>query len=335
MKKKLLILIGSLWILLICVGCQSYDISKMLFIASVGIEKKEDQLSGYFYLPLSSDIGKTENTKNKGQGEFAKTSGRTIPELFQNLQYSTSLTINFRHVSSIVLNEELLQKEFNEELMDFIKFSFEIDFNCYLFVTKEKMEELFDFKNPNQESVLNSMLVSTSDVSALFLVAPPIHFLEFVQRYFNKRTIILPLLDLKEIWTIESEPSKNFHAQSAVYYYEDKIKEVIRNESSPYFSKSTKFMDHMDKIPLSIKHYKMKQEYKDILRLKIEFECDIFQTDNKPTTQEIEAFVYKRIKSYIEEFEEVDPLDLKFNNKAYRTNCSYDTLDIQIKIRKN
>ena len=48
MKKKLLILIGSLWILLICVGCQSYDISKMLFIASVGIEKKEDQLSGYF-----------------------------------------------------------------------------------------------------------------------------------------------------------------------------------------------------------------------------------------------------------------------------------------------
>ena len=79
----------------------------------------------------------------------------------------------------------------------------------------------------------------------------------------------------------------------------------------------------------------MKQEYNDILRLKIEFECDIFQTDNKPTTQEIEAFVYKRIKSYIEEFEEVDPLDLKFNNKAYRTNCSYDTLDIQIKIRKN
>lgn len=48
MKKKLLILIGSLWILLICVGCQSYDISKMLFIASVGIEKKGRSAFGLF-----------------------------------------------------------------------------------------------------------------------------------------------------------------------------------------------------------------------------------------------------------------------------------------------
>lgn len=335
MKRKIWILVFTCVSILLCGGCQGHDISKMLFIASVGIEKKEDQLFGYFYLPLSSDIGKTENTENKGKGEYAKTRGRTIPELFQNLQYSTSLQINFKHVSSIVLNENLLEKEFLEEMMDFIKYSFEIDFNCYIFVTKEKMDELFDFKNPNQESVLNSMLVSTSDVSSLFLVAPPIHFLEFVQRYFNQRTIILPLLDLEEIWTIESEPSKNFHAQSAVYYSKNKVKEVIRSESSPYFSKSTKFMDHMGKIPLSIKHYKMKQEYKDILYVKVEFECDVFLSEGQPSVQEIEEFVYNRIRSYIEEFQEVDPLDLEFNNKAYRTNCSYDTIDIQIKVRRN
>ncbi|MDE5715000.1 MAG: hypothetical protein K2I42_02600 [Anaeroplasmataceae bacterium] len=335
MRNKIFLILEVVFLFLLCTGCSGFDISKMLFIASVGIEKTEDKLSGYFYLPLSSDIGKTENTEDKGQGEFAKTSGNTIPELFQNLQNSSSLVMNFRHVSSIVLNEELLQKEFLEELMDFIKFSLEIDFNCYIFVTKEKLDELYNFKNPNQESVLNSMLVSTSDVSSLFLVAPPIHFLEFVQRYFNQRTILLPLLDLEEIWTIESEPSKNFHAQSAVYYFQNQIKEVIKNEGSPYFSKTTKFIDYIDNTPLSFSHYKMKLEFKDILYIKVEFACDIFKTENRPTYQQIEAFVYNRINNYIKEFKEVDPLDLKFNNQAYQTNCNYDAIDIQIKIRNN
>ncbi len=334
MKKWMLIFL-AFSLTLLFTSCQGYDISKILFIASVGIEKKDDKLEGYFYLPLSSDIGKTETTENKGQGEFAKTSGKTIPELFYNLGTSTSLVINYRHVSSIVLNEELLNEEFLVELMDFIKYSFEIDFNCYLFITKEKMDELYAFKNPNQESVLNSMLVSTSDVSSLFLVAPPIHFLEFVQRFYNQRNIILPLLDLAEIWTIEGEESKNFHAQSAVYYYKNNIKEVIKNESSPYFSKSTKFIDHIGKTPISFKNYKLKKEFKENLHLTVEFSYDIYQSEERPSAEEIKAFVQKRIMDYIHEFQELDPLDLEYNNKIHHSHCSYENMDLSISMNKN
>ncbi|MDE7161992.1 MAG: hypothetical protein K2N65_04450, partial [Anaeroplasmataceae bacterium] len=100
MKKWLGIGICMVCILILA-SCENYDISKILFIASVGIEKKEDSFQGYFYLPLSSDIGKTESTENSGKGEFAKTEGKTIQELFTNIQATTSLNINFRHVSSI------------------------------------------------------------------------------------------------------------------------------------------------------------------------------------------------------------------------------------------
>ncbi|MDE5855641.1 MAG: hypothetical protein K2H06_01200, partial [Anaeroplasmataceae bacterium] len=109
MKKALCIFLIFLNLLLL-VGCNSYDISKILFIASIGIEKKEDGYQGYFYLPLSSDIGKTENTENNGKGEFAKTSGKSLPDLFYNLQNSTSFVMNLKHVSSIVLNKELLNE---------------------------------------------------------------------------------------------------------------------------------------------------------------------------------------------------------------------------------
>ncbi|MDE6584322.1 MAG: hypothetical protein K2K15_02870, partial [Anaeroplasmataceae bacterium] len=106
MKRWILLILSAISIFLLA-GCDQFDISKILFIASVGVEKKDDELQGYFYLPLSSDIGKSENGENKGQGQYAKTSGKTIPELFDNIQSATSLTINFRHVSSIVLNIEL------------------------------------------------------------------------------------------------------------------------------------------------------------------------------------------------------------------------------------
>lgn len=336
MKKWFSFCLG-VFCLFLLVGCQSYDISKILFIASVGIEKKEDNTyQGFFYLPLSSDIGKTETSENKGKGEYAKTSGKSIAELFHNIQAATSLNINFRHVSSIVLNEELLTKEFIIELCDFIKFSLDIDFNCYMFVTKEKMDELYDFQNPNQESVLNSLLVSSSDASDLFLVAPPMHFLQFACEFYENRCLLLPLLVLEEIWTIDSEPVKNFHAQSAIYYFDDQIKEVNQNPSSPYFSRANSFIDQIKEgYSIQYTNYKTKLTFKETLQFKVEFSYQIIRTDSKVNQTEVEQFVYKRIKEYIEEYQDIDPLNLKYFNTAYSTNCNYDTMDIQIIIHKN
>lgn len=313
------------------VSCKGYDISKILFIASVGIEENEDGYQGYFYLPLSSDIGKTENTENKGKGEYAKTSGKSIPELFYNLQNSTSLIMNLKHVSSIVLNQNLLRKEFIIELLDYIKYSLDIDFNCYIFVTKEKLEEIYDFQNPNQESVLNSLLVSTSDADDSFLVSSPIHFLTFAREFYVERSILLPALSLEEIWTIDGKPVKNFHTQSAIYYFKDELREVIKNPSSPYFSKATQFYDQIKNTTVCLKKYKYNISFKDKLYFKVEFGYEIYKSEAQLTENEIIDFVYQRIKSYIDEFQNIDPLNIAYYNKVYGKSCSYDSIDIQIR----
>ena len=321
--------------LVFLVGCNSYDVSKILFIASVGIEKKEDEYQGYFYLPLSSDIGKTENTENNGKGEFAKTTGKSIPELFSNLQNSTSFVMNLKHVSSIVLNQELLNEEFIMDFLDYIKFSLDIDFNCYIFVTTEKMDELFDFQNPNQESVLISLLVSTNDVDPSFLATPPIHFLKFAREFYKDRSIILPMLTIEEIWTIDGEPVKNFHAQNAIYYYKGTLKEVTKHPSSPYFSVASEFVDEVEKTSICFKDYKYKLDFKEVLHLDVFFSYQIYKSENLLQKEDIKAFVYNRIKSYLLEFQEMDPLNLNYFNSVYNTSCSYETIDIQINVLRN
>ncbi|MDE6660345.1 MAG: hypothetical protein K2J93_00790, partial [Anaeroplasmataceae bacterium] len=278
--KKIVCIFLILLNLVFLAGCNSYDISKILFIASVGIEKKEDEYQGYFYLPLSSDIGKTENTENNGKGEFAKTTGKSIPELFSNLQNSTSFVMNLKHVSSIVLNEELLNEEFIVDFLDYIKFSLDIDFNCYIFVTTEKMDELFDFQNPNQESVLISLLVSTNDVDTSFLATPPIHFLKFAREFYKDRSILLPMLSIEEIWTIDGKPVKNFHAQNAIYYYKGALKEVIKNPSSHYFSVTDEFIDEVEKTSICFKDYKYKLDFKEVLHLNVFFSYQLYKSEN-------------------------------------------------------
>lgn len=331
--KKLVLCI--LLILLLC-GCQKkLNISDTLFIASIGIEKEEEQYVGYFYLPLSSDIGKSESNENKAKGEYAKVKGESIADLFCNMVAATSFQLNFRHVSSIVLNEKLLKKDFLNELSDYIKFSLDIDFNLYLFVTEEKMSEIYDFQNPNQESVLNSILVSTSDTKGTFLVAEPLHFLHFAQLFYAERRILFPLLDLSEIWTIEDKQTKNSHCQRAVYYFQEKVGLVIDHPSSPYVKSTESFEDRIEDQAIYFQSYRVKPSFKDDFVLKVSLKYKMLKTKSDIDDEKVKVFVEDKIRKYIEEYQAYDPYDLAYYSKVYSKSLSYDKMKIEITISKN
>ena len=231
------------FILLIFSGC-SVDISESLFIASIGFEIEGDEINGYFYIPLSSDVGKTEQ-EGKGSGEFVRVAGKTIEQVFNNVDAVNSIDINLKHVSSVVLNKELYNDKFIVEFINYIKHSNRLDFNFYLFTTSEKMEDIYSFKNPNQESVLNSLLVISGDNAGIRLVADPVHYLDFCKKFFSRRSILIPMLDIEELWTIDGEKAKNFYPQSAIYFYRGKVVEVKKEKASPYFKNNVNFYDEI------------------------------------------------------------------------------------------
>lgn len=331
--KKLICLI--LLILPLC-ACERYNISTSLFIASIGIEQKdEENYQGYFYLPLSSDVGKAENTENKGKGEFAKVMGKSVADLFKNIKATTSLDINFRHVSSIVLNTELLTPDFLKELSDYIKYSHSIDFNCHLFATDEKMEDIYDFQNPNQESVLHSILVSTSEAKGVFLVATPPHFLEFVSKFYADRSIILPSLDVEEIWQVDGEKVKNSYFQSAVYYYKSNTKKVIKNPASPYVRSTKKIDDLIEGQSITFEPYNFKVDLENNVKIKVETRYLPLTSQFQLTEDEIKEYIVNHIKKYLDEYKELDPLDLNYFNQIKDKNYSYEDVDIEINFQKN
>lgn len=335
MRKFKLVVLSFFCFLL--AGCSNaFDISKILFIASIGIEKGEDKTySGYFYLPLSSDIGKTDSAENKGKGQYAKVSGNSIPDLFKNVDITSSLKMNFRHVSSIVLKDDLVTDSFIREFIDFIKYSLEIDFNCYLFTTKEKLKDIYEFENPNQESVLNSMLVSTADVKDIYLVAKPMHFLEFSRRYFSDRSLFLPYLDVEEIWSVDGSKVKNCYCVNALYFYQGTQKKVIENPGSPYLTTTKKFDDLIEDASVSFKNYKIKVKYNEIASLSVHFDYEIYQSQKMITEDQIKNYIKNRITNYLKEYQDMDPLDLKYYATLKKKVYSYEELPIHFDVKLN
>lgn len=315
-------------VLLMLGGC-GIDISESLFIASIGFEKEENEIKGYFYLPLSNDVGKSE-AEGKGEGEFVKVGGENIERVFNNVMAVNSININLKHVSSVVINKELYNKNFIEELIEFVKYSNLIDYNFYLFSTKEKMSDIYSFKNPNQESVLNSLLVISGDNAGIRLVADPVHFLEFSKRYYDDRSILIPLLEIEELWTINGENSKNFYPQSALYYYRNSTYDVIKEPSSPYIKKKVEFYDNVEKNVIYFKKYKFK-----VKNGSIKIKCKYESFGHFVKEEDVVNLINTRINEYINKFQFLDPLDIYFFKDKLNKDWTYQSMNIKVIIEQN
>lgn len=313
-------------------SCDTKNISETLFIASIGIEKVEDEYRGYFYLPLSTDIGKSD-TEGIGKGEYATVKGKSIAELFTFIKATTSLSVNFKHVSSIVIKAELFSQEFLEELFAYIKYSLEIDYNCYIFITEDDLNELYNFQNPNQESVLNSILVSTSDSKGLFLVTKPMHFLELCSKYYEYRSILVPIVSVEEIWVADESKVNNPYCQSAMYFYRNEKMFVIKDENSPYLNELTDFYVKIKEASVCFEHYKAKLQFKERIIIDIEFKYQAYL--NSITNEEVKDFITNNVIKYIDKYQNMDPLDLDYYNKIYNKKYTYQDIEFKFKIDKS
>lgn len=306
-------------------GCMD-NVNESLFIASIGIERQDEELRGYFYLPLSNDVGKTEG-EGKGSGEFLEVGGKSIQEIFNNAKAVNSLDVNLNHVSSVVLNNELYNPSFLDEFINFVKKSQLLDFNFYFFATEEKMKDIYSFQNPNQESVLNSLLVVSGDNEGLRLVGEPVHFIDFSKKFYSNRTILVPTLTIEELWHINDKKVKNFYPQSGIYYYKGDVTEVEKEKGSPYLKDNVEFYDEIEKEPIYFSKYRLAQ-FKNEIRIFIEYKSFGKRIEKESVINLIKI----RISEYLNKFRNCDPLDFYYYNENFKEDFSYDDVKINIVI---
>ncbi|MCI5582740.1 MAG: hypothetical protein MR357_03390 [Anaeroplasma sp.] len=322
MKK----IISIIYILFICIflsSCLNQSvIYQSEYIAIVGLEHRIDNYIGYFFLPSTNDLGtKKENGEEKS---IATVLGKTISDVFSNLELSSTLTMNFKHISSFVLHESMLNESDIMKFIYYVRDSDKLDINFDVFATNESIKDIFSIKNPNNESLILTMLIEPNLSKYVFLSANPIHYLNFARNYLDNKVFGIPLINIEKIW--DDELSLN---GKGICFISRKCNIIPDNDSGYKFLKSNSSLEYNDNcIEASFEKYDVKYKYKDKIYIKIKAECKIiYSCDGIEKNKYLENKLKENIIEALEIENKIDILNYdyyKIKNKSYE-------LDINIK----
>lgn len=320
-----------LGLILICISLSSCKpveaIYNNMYIASIGFEKNEDKVTGYFYLPSSIDISSTEKVDTDKPAEIAKIEGNSIVDVFRNLELTSFLKMNLKHVSSLVLHESVLNKKEIEELIDYTKNSNYLDYNFYFFVTRDKIEDIYSIENPNQESVMRTLLCEPISNYYTYTSAKPIHFLNFCRDYYEKKTIPIALLEISNVWKDETD---SLVARGVGFIEGEKSLLVPYEEMDFSVLKTNKIIEYIDEfISVVFTNYSCKIKYeKDCTKIKIRSNYEVVSSRIDDTDSYILNIYNTKLQLIIDEYlSRIDFLNLSYNN--------HQDMDVRIEIDFN
>jgi len=320
--KKIIILI---LLVLSCTGCKAANrIYYDMYIASIGLQKTNEGYNGYFYLPSSIDVGNTEKSSEGEAAEVAMVEGETLQGVFSNLDLTTTLKMNLNHISSIVLDDSMVEKGELDKLIDFVKNSNSFDYNFYLFVTDSKIDDIYSLKNPNDESVILSALCDPIANTNIYATIEPPHFLNFCRDYYNNQTVGIPLISSEAIW---NEKDDSIYCHGVGFYNRELnlYKKYTDNEFS--FLKKHKNFDYSDaNIGVRLNDYKINIKYNDsVIKVSSKYEILYSNIDNEE--EYLKNIINSSIDKLIIKNDEIDFINLKYNDSI---NKSY-TIEIKLK----
>ena len=149
--------------LLSLVSCQNNDLpSKSLYVGALGIEYDNE-------IVISALI----SSSNENNTFIIKTSrGENINEALNFLELEESHVINFMHISSIV-------------------------FNSYIFLTNDKISDLYDIVNKDEDTLLNQLMEPIYSYH-IYQDVKPLHLITMGKRIANRKNFIIPTIKIKD-----------------------------------------------------------------------------------------------------------------------------------------
>ncbi len=322
MRKLLLVIL----ILLSLTGCRAANaIYYNLYFASIGIEYENDEYKGYFYLPSSMDLG-NDKSNNEQKAEIAKSSGKTLQDVFNNIEASSFLIMNFKHISSLVLHEEILKNNKLDDIISFINSYKEIDKNFFIFTTSDKLEDVYKLKNMNNESLILTTLTEPKISQYIFSSSKPIHYLNFCRDYYNDKTIDLPYIEAKSIF---SEEIDSIICKGVCFINRNNYLIYNSNNTFNYFNDNINMSFYDENINVIIEKYSTNYKYEsNRVIMNVDFKYKILSSN----IENQEEYIKKGINDIIiNTFNETkDKIDF-LNSKYYDVE---NILEVNIKAKK-
>ncbi len=172
MNKKILLFLNIIFLTLLC-GCNSkisniYNISTTVFVDSAGIDynKETGKFTLYYHSPssfslITSEMGSasTENTYH-----IAKTECDSIYDGIKKIAQNSERSILLTHIRSFIFSESFLSMENLKNFNQFIKTYKYITTDFAIYVTKDNIEDLYSFKNTDNNSYYSILTELDKDI---------------------------------------------------------------------------------------------------------------------------------------------------------------------------
>lgn len=186
-------------------GCFKNEINSTIYISSIGFEVKEDKIVCYFLSNPLNNISRNASGSEDSDSEFIKIEADSIDSAFKEAEKTLLLPLNYRHVKSVIFSKDVFETKYIDEFFRFMRSGVYVTYNYYIFATEDKMEDILEFKNPEQLSYQHSILSSPNLIEFDKYGLEQMHFLDFANDYYEEgRYLHIPLISVKKVWNKNS-----------------------------------------------------------------------------------------------------------------------------------
>lgn len=209
--------------LLCLTGCWDQEVLQDIsYISTIGIDYENNQFVIYVQMVDFSTVGKTEGG-SKGDSPniwVGESKGSTFALALNNLYNSTQQRIHFGQISSVVFSQKALQKNLNQTMDTFERFS-ETRLTSWVYATSEPMEDLFSITPMFPTSPLMTKLNSPESSYRLHSIVRPVKLVEFATQSSEPiSTFILPTLSIdKKNWKKDMEKMPQMNVNGATFLH--------------------------------------------------------------------------------------------------------------------
>ncbi len=305
-----------------------------IIVSSIGIDFIDGEYEVSLFNINTKTISKVETVGSVEESHsIIVHKSSDLSELMSEMSNASYRRLSFSQVSSIVLTTNTLEEIEVIDIVNIFKYSVLKYMNVFVYVTEEKITDVFNIGNIENLSLYYSLLVDPMYKYSVKAFPRPITLVEYLRDYYNYNEIMIPVLSKSEVSITESE--KEVDTIIVNGYYFDRLKSIEYNDSDRtmiYLNDFEIASTTVNGISIDIKNYRIKTRCsKSGCSLKVSFEVKINSYITSSDTIELNKIVKNKfvdmLNSIYEKYKAYDIDVFNLTETMYRSENTVKKLD--------
>ena len=166
--KKLIYLFLLLINIFFLYSCYDYiEVNSYYYASSLGLDYNDEknEYTVYIYIINTLNLSniQTSSTEKDSIAYVAKYTSDSIPSAVHKIFENSDIHIDLRHLRTLILKDSFINKKNLDLLINLIKNDINFYFNFAVYVTKDKIEDIYKVNNFTETSAYMTLLTMTNN----------------------------------------------------------------------------------------------------------------------------------------------------------------------------